>query len=98
MRPLPDEEPQDPRTEIDLRLDEIHEDEMSFRRARQQRAAEGGRTVTSRKSRLLRERNLDGAPGTTRWAAGDRSSTDGSTVREASVRPLARARSLQRVR
>lgn len=60
MRPLADEEPQDPRTEIDLRLDEIHEDEMSFLRALQRRAVEGGRTVTTRKRRLLREHNLDG--------------------------------------
>lgn len=60
MRTLPDEEPQDPRTEIDLRLDEIHEDEMSFLRSLQRRAVEGARRVTSRKSRLLHEHNLDG--------------------------------------
>jgi hypothetical protein len=41
VRRLPDEEPQDPRTEIDLRLDEIHEDEMSFLRSLQRRAVEG---------------------------------------------------------
>lgn len=60
MRTLPDEEPQDPRTEIDLRLDEIHEDEMSFLRALQRRAVEGARTLASRKTRLLHEHSLDG--------------------------------------